>query len=265
MYTTAEPLTVRVRTHELYTQPKVDFIAWVLEHVPWRGDEQVLDIGCGAGVYIDPICQRLNRGGHLWAGDLSWGMLRDVADRPLPAHVALLNADAMRLPLPNECCDVVLANHMLYHVPQVERAIVEIHRVLRPGGHLLTATNARDSMQVFFTEITEASRVLGYPLEIPPVPARVRFTLENGGAFLRPRFPDASQDILKSALVFSGPAPPVAYINSLRHTYAPQLPEGLTWEMLIEQVEQQIRSTIAERGEYRVPKTAGVFIATRGA
>lgn len=265
MYATEEPLAVRIRTHKLYTQPKGDFHAWVLDHVPWRGDERVLDIGCGSGAYVDPVGQRLGRGGHLLAGDISWGMLRDLASKSLPAYVALLNGDAMRIPLPDSCCDVVLANHMLYHVPQIEEAVAEIHRVLRPGGYFVAATNARDAMQAFITEVTDACHTLGYPIEIPPTPARVHFTLENGWALLKPFFPDVEQDALESALVFSEAGPPVAYINSLRHIYGPQLPHELAWETLIAQVERQIRSRIAAQGEYRVAKTTGVFIATREA
>jgi SAM-dependent methyltransferase len=263
MYATEGPLSVRFRTHRLYTRPQVDFTAWVLDHVPWRGDERVLDIGCGAGVYIELVCRRLASGGRMLAGDISWGMLRDVAAKSLPACVALLNADAMRPPLPDGCCDVVLANHMLYCVPQIERAVAEIHRVLRPGGHFVAATNARNSMQAFIAEVEEAGRALGYPIEIPAVPARVRFTLENGWSFLSPCFPDVELDVIESALVFPEPAPAVAYIDSLRDAYEPRLPEGLAWEALIEQVERQIHSRIAARGEYRVAKTTGVFVASR--
>jgi SAM-dependent methyltransferase len=264
MYATEEPLVVRIRTHELYTQPQVDFTAWVLDHVPWRGDERVLDIGCGSGAYIEPVCQRLVKGGRLIAGDVSSGMLRDVASKPLPACAAILNADAMRFPLPDGCCDVVLANHMLYHVPHIEGAVAEIHRVLRPGGCLVAATNARDSMETFNTEMVEACHALGHSIDLPPSPA-LRFTLEDGRASLKPCFPDVERDIIESALVFSEAAPPVAYIDSMRHRYAPRLPDGLTWETLIEQVERQIRSRIAAQGEYRVAKTTGVFVATREA
>ena len=265
MYATEEPLAVRVRTHELYTQPPLDFQAWVLDHVPWRGDERVLDIGCGSGAYVEPVCEWLTRGGRMLAGDVSRGMLRDVAARSLPDCVDLLNADAMRIPLADGCCDVVLANHMLYHIPQMAVAVAEIQRVLRPGGHFVAATNARDAMQALIAEMEEAGHALGYPVDIPPVPARVRFTLENGWATLRPCFPGVAQDVVESALVFCEAAPAVAYIDSMRITYEPRLPDGLGWEVLIEQVERQIRAKIAAVGEYRVAKRAGVFVATRGA
>ena len=263
LYATEQPLAVRVQTHKLYTRPPVDFPAWVLDHVTWHGDEQVLDVGCGSGAYVGSLCGRLAQEGCVLAGDVSGGMLRDVAAKSLPTNVVLLNADAMRLPLPDGCCDVVLANHMLYHVPQMEAAVMEFHRVLQPGGYLLAATNARDAMQAFVTEMERAGRALGCPGVTLPVSPHVRFTLENGWTTLSPCFPDVAQDLVESALVFSDAAPAVAYIDSLRPMYEPWLPDGMAWETLIEQVERQIRAQIAARGAYRVAKTAGVFIATR--
>jgi len=263
MYATDEALAVRIRTHELYTRPQMDFADWVLDHVPWRGDETVLDIGCGAGLYVEPVCARLMDGGRLLASDLSMGMLRDVKAKPLPAGVVLLNADAMRLPLPGRCCDVALANHILYHVPQIERAVAEAHRVLRPGGYFIAATNARYSMQRLVDEVKSACRNLGHPIELPESPVRKRFYLENGRSFIEPVFPNVKMDRFESALVFPTAEPMVAYINSMRHIYAPQLPGGLTWEALIQQVRRQIESVVVEQGEYRVPKTTGVFVATR--
>ncbi len=264
-YATKDALAVRIRTHETYTQPELDFHPWVLDHVFWRGDERVLDIGCGSGAYIEPTCQRLTQGGRLLAGDLSWGMLCDVAAKSLPECVLLLNGDAANIPLPNACCDVVLANHMLYHVPRIEAAVAEIWRVLRPGGHFVAATNTRHSMQEFISEVEDACRVLGYSVEIPASPARKRFTLENGADFIRPYFPGVERDVIESALVFAEASPVAAYINSLRDIYGPQLPASLTWEALMEQVERQIRASLADQGEYRVAKATGVFVATREA
>ena len=262
MYATEEPLAVRIRIHELYTRPKSDFHTWVLDHIPWRGDERVLDIGCGSGAYIEPVCQRLPQGGRLLAGDLSGGMLRSVAAKSLPVCVSLLNTDATQIPLPDGCCDVVLANHILGHITQIEAAVAEIRRVLRPGGCLVAATNARDSMLVFIAEVEEACCALDYPIEFTPSPIRLRFTLENGWAVLKPSFPTVRQETFESELVFSEAAPPVAYINSLRHIYGLQLPEALAWETLIKQIKRQIRLKITAQGEYRVAKTTGVFIAT---
>ncbi len=262
VYATDGPLRVRTRTHELYTRPPIDFFAWVLDHISWRGDEVVLDIGCGAGAYVERVCTRLEGDGCLMSADLSMGMLRDVA-KLFAGSVVLLNADAADLPLPDRCCDVVLANHMLYHVPQIERAIAEARRVLRPGGRLLAATNGRRAMQSFADEIEAACRVLGCEIEIPDSPVRVRFNLQNGRPLVGSIFSQVEMDQLESALVFPAAEPAVAFINSMRHLYASVLPDSVTWDMMLQQVGRQIQAVVAERGEYRVPKTSGVFLATR--
>ena len=67
--------------------------------------------------------------------------------------------DAQELPFPDDAFDVVVANHMLYHVPEPARAAAEIGRVLRPDGLLLAATNGPDHLDV----IADISRrVLGW-------------------------------------------------------------------------------------------------------
>ncbi len=263
MYATDEPLAVRIRTHQKYTEPKMDFTSWVLLHVPWNGDNIVLDIGCGSGAYVEAVCSQLTRGGQLLGADLSMGMLKDLAAKPLSGKVALINADATMLPLPDASCDVILANHMLYHVPEIERALAEFQRVLRSGGYLVAATNARYSMETLFTEILSACAALQYPCEIPTSVARTRFTLENGSAQIEPFFAGVERDTFESHLVFPDAAPAVAYINSLRHIYGPHLPEGLSWEALMAQVQHQIASAVHALGEYRVAKTSGVFVGKK--
>jgi SAM-dependent methyltransferase len=263
MYSTDEALAVRLRTHKNYTQPQLDFITWVVERISWRGDETVLDIGCGDGAYVEPVCTRLTGGGRLLSADLSLGILRDVSAKAFAGQPRLFNADAMSIPLPDACCDVVLANHMMFHVPLQERALAEFRRVLRQGGRLLAATNALNSMKTFVTEIIAAAQALGYDWDIPLSPAIKRFALENGGAIIEPFFPSLKRDIVESCLVFPQATPAVDYVHSMRHFYIPQLPQGLAWEALVQQVARQIEAQVAEQGEYRVSKTTGVFVAVQ--
>ena len=98
-------------------------------------DAVVADVGCGNGVYLERLRRRgsnPDRGGF----DLSPGMARAAS-----AHAPTAVADAQALPLRAGSVDVVLCLHMLYHVPDIARALRELRRVLRPGGLALVTTN----------------------------------------------------------------------------------------------------------------------------
>lgn len=260
-YATEDHLSIRIKTHELYSQPKLDFTAWILDLIPWMGNEIVLDVGCGAGLYISPIKKRLLSGGLIISADLSFGMLSDVAQKDFSSDTNLVNSNVLHLPFPDDSCDVILANHMLYHVPDIPAAITEIKRVLRPGGYLIAATNAKDSMMTLIAEIETAYETLGEPIQIPPTPPRVNFSLENGKTLIEAEFPDVQTHHNKSYLVFPEVAPVVAYINSMQNFYEPQISSSLPWETFLVQFEKQIDQKILQQGEYRVAKTTGTFIA----
>ena len=138
-YANSDNLLARASIYH-YQQPQIDLVGWALEQVAWRGDERVLDVGCGPGQYLRRLAER--PGLRLIGMDISRGMLADLARAwdvavPLPQRVV---ADVQALPLPDASLDVALTMHMLYHVPDIERAARELRRVLRPGGTLLAVT-----------------------------------------------------------------------------------------------------------------------------
>ena len=103
--------------------------------------ERGLEVGAGTGYFS----LNLVRAGVLREAvctDISPRMLetlRDNAERIGVHTVETLAADAERLPLPDESFDLVFGHAVLHHVPDVERAFAEFHRVLRPGGRLAFA------------------------------------------------------------------------------------------------------------------------------
>jgi SAM-dependent methyltransferase len=257
-YATDEYLTVRYRTHELYSHPPVDFPKWVIDMLAWRGDEWVLDVGSGPGIYFDLIRERTPRG-HLVAGDLSFGM----AQQARAAHTAVLNLDAQELPLADHTFDVVMANHMLYHAADVDRTLSEIRRVLRPEGCLIAATNSADTMPEFDTLARRACTLLGYPKQRFK-PAHSKFSLENGPTALAHFFRAVARYDLPSEFHFNEVEPVITYLNSLRPLQALELPEEISWDDFIDVMEKQITRLIRHFGELQVHKLVGVLVATNG-
>ena len=103
------------------------------------GVELVLDVGCADGV----LHAALSASGSQPTGPRLIGVDRSrttLRTHPRP----VVCADARRLPFADGVADAVTAINVLYHLDDPRPAIIQAHRVLRPGGHLLAATVARD-------------------------------------------------------------------------------------------------------------------------
>ncbi|MEI2608024.1 MAG: methyltransferase domain-containing protein [Candidatus Promineifilaceae bacterium] len=255
-YGTKDNLQIRIATHEIYSEPKVDFTTWVLDHVPWRGRERVLDVGCGSGIYRQPTQQRAPT---YLAGDLSLGMLQS-----LPPATPRLNLDVQHLPLAANSVDVILANHMLYHVPDQAAAAAHFARVLKPGGYLLAATNSRDNRLEMAHLVAQVATACHIPLPAGFLSdGLLSFTLENGAEVLQPHFAHVERHDLSSAFVFPHPQPVIDYIGTTRERILANAPQGITWEQIAEALYIRLSDHIRQHGVFRVNKVAGVFVCRK--
>lgn len=251
-YKTRDKLNVRILTHQRYTQPKIEFTGWVLDKIEWHGDETAVDLGCGSGAYIEAGSARCQT---YIAGDLSFGMIR-----ALPADLPRLNLDVQHIPLADNAADVVLTNHMLYHVSDKDAALTEIKRVLRPGGYLIAATNTAELIDLRRQAMLRLGLPIDPQLEMSPVAGL--FSLENGRSLLQNHFPHIEHYDLSSVLIFPEPQPFLDYIASSRDWYETFLPPTVTWNDLYSQFEALLAAHFANHNEYRVSKLSGVFICT---
>jgi ubiquinone/menaquinone biosynthesis C-methylase UbiE len=103
---------------------------------------QLLDLGCGTGANLRFFCGHIGSGGRVTALDYS-PLALDFAKqaiRDLP--VSLLRGDALKLPFPDAGFDIVSMLDVLEHLRDDDVALREVHRVLRPGGHLVWSVPA---------------------------------------------------------------------------------------------------------------------------
>jgi len=122
----------------------------VIDQIAWRGDEQVLDVGCGNGILAIAAAKHLTTGQSIgidyW--DEHAGMQeKSVAERNARAEgvagrVEFQTADARDLPFPDSQFDVIVTSLALHHIGEVERtdvdkAVNEMLRVLKPGGRVV--------------------------------------------------------------------------------------------------------------------------------
>jgi len=263
-YATGEPLSMRIKTHRSYSVPAIDLPTWVLDRHTWCGDETVLDIGTGTGQYLAPLRERVSRG-RILGGDLAPGMLRDLAASGVPGGAYLLNADAEALPLAEASCDAIIASYVLPLVPDIPHALAEMSRVLRSDGALLAVTMAEAYMEELCAVINAALINMGSSRETRWGSVSERFNLENGWAYLEPHFAHVTVHQHESALVFPEAEPVLAYVASTRDTLRDDLPSDRAWNDFLAALRKVVEAEIAEHGEFRVSKAAGVLVATKTA
>jgi SAM-dependent methyltransferase len=120
----------------------------LLETIHWRGDETVLDVGCGRGLLLIGAAHRLTTGTatgvDVWlpkalTGNGRDSVLQNAQLDGVAARVAVEEGDARKLPFADESFDVVVSNFVLHELQTgLERKtmIAEIVRVLKPGGQV---------------------------------------------------------------------------------------------------------------------------------
>jgi SAM-dependent methyltransferase len=105
-------------------------------------DEQVLDVGSGAGTDSLVAAQMIGPGGRVTGVDMTPEMLakaRAAAAEMGASNVEFLEGEAERLPFSDESFDVVISNGVIDLVPDKDAVFSELHRVLRPGGRIQIA------------------------------------------------------------------------------------------------------------------------------
>ena len=257
-YGTAEKLNIRIASHERYSERAQDFRAWVLQRLDLAPGLTVLDVGCGSGAFHRDLGRH---GTRIIGCDRSPGMVQEVlaqaAQYRLP--VGACQAEAEALPFAAGSCDRVMANHMLYHVPDQEQALRELRRVLKPGGRVVMATNAADHGRRFRVLHDEVAGELGYT---PTGNLAGRFTL-NDLPLVQRVFADAERHVVRSAFVFPTAEAALAYYASgLVDGIAERDADGSHRGKLLPIMAARIEAIIEREGVFRVPKDAGCFVAS---
>lgn len=117
-----------------------DAPALAVEAVLEMSPRHVLEVGCGPGEAAERIAAT---GAHVEAVDISERMVELTRARGISARVG----NVQELPFEDASFDAALAAWMLYHVPDAERALAELARVLRPGGRLVAVTNGVEHLR----------------------------------------------------------------------------------------------------------------------
>ncbi|GHO49356.1 class I SAM-dependent methyltransferase [Ktedonospora formicarum] len=148
---------------------------WIFDHIELASDGAVLELGCGPGFLWLENIERVPSTWRVTLSDFSSGMLQDARTNlgEKAQDFTFEVIDAQAIPYPDAYFDVIIANAMLYHVPDLARALAEVSRVLKPGGRFY-ATSIGD------TAVLSLSQLMHQIIPDSWLSSSLGFSIENG-------------------------------------------------------------------------------------
>ncbi|KAK4448498.1 S-adenosyl-L-methionine-dependent methyltransferase [Podospora aff. communis PSN243] len=226
--TTSSNLSQRLAIHDWSTTSQ-SWFSWVRDRLPTEGN--LLEVGAGTGLLWQQPDHPLPPNLHLTLTDFSSAMCTEL--RSAVPSATVTQCDAASLPFPSASFDVVVANHMLYHVDDPDAALREFSRVLRPGtGRLFLALNGDDHLQELFSVGAAIGRT-------SLIKKQARVTLDTAPGLVGRYFDSVTQERAPGAFEVKEAKPVVDYLETVgdggllseeERTVATDLVEGVLRE-----------------------------------
>jgi len=245
-YATAGNLNIRISIHDKYSTNKMGFGNWIVSQYKVEEGMKVLELGCGTGSMWQNREGLIRRCKKLILSDLSEGMvetaIKNVGNYDNVEYQVL---DIQDLPYEDETFDLVIANMMLYHVPDIRKGLAEVRRVLKRGGNFYCATYGEHGIIEYLSQILSK-----YGVEDD---MNKHFTLQNGCEILGQVFSKVEKLEYLDSLAVTHIDDMVEYIYSLSSmTALNQVPRNEVKDVLMRE---------SKDGVLYVPKEYGMFIA----
>jgi len=252
-YRDSSNLDARAAIHQRFSTNPYGWFNWVLDAlIKLPDDARVLELGCGPGYMWKECIQRIPAAWNITLSDLSPGMV-DAAWRNLVVtgrNFKFEQMDAHSIPYPDKTFDAVIANHMLYHVPDRPKALSEIKRVLKTDGRLFAATVGDRHLNEIGAYLSRATMKDDLPRFTDP------FLLENGLEQLQEFFSNVEMSRYDDNLRVTEVEPILAYVRSgIRAMYFS--------ETEFAQIEKELHHQLERDGEIFITKDSGLFLAQK--
>ncbi|MCP1307329.1 MerR family transcriptional regulator [Paenibacillus tyrfis] len=254
-YHTATRLQTRIQLYDKCSVNPIGWHRWLFGHLIEQSGCTVLEVGCGDGALWARNMDRIPEAWKVTLSDFSHGMLEEARSSlgERKAQFKFVMADVQDIPFYDEQFDIVIANNMLYHVPDMPKAFSEIHRVLKPGGRLFAATMSKRHLQ----EVEQLAAAFDPEICVLD-PVIERFNLDNGEQMLSPWFSEVRLYSYDDHLLVSEVGPLLDYITSTPMNARQRLTGAA-----LHHFESFLNSMIEREGKIRISKDSGFFLGRK--
>jgi len=240
-----------------YTYPHYIIEDEVIDLLGLIGDKSLLDVGCGGGRMLLKAAERYPDA-KLVGVDISPGMyaFAEEVARKEGMHITFQESDIMNLPYDDNSFDRVSCMHMLYHVPDIERAVAELSRVVSSNGVVVITANSIKSKPALRMLKQEAAKLMNVD-EIPEMD--IRFNVDDGHSVLSSQFQHLERKLYISTLRLTETRPYVDYFDSTKHFWSNK-PTDVQWSDVLDMVRFYIQEEIDRAGSFEEQNIFGAYI-----
>ena len=251
-YKTPENLNKRASLHVRFGTNPIPWHRWVCDQFGDLDGARILDAGCGPAYLWAENTNWIPGTCSINLMDLSAGMLSAAKQSLVGTQLSFVQGNVEQIPLESNQFDLALANHMLYHVPDIGLALKQIRRVLKPGGRFYAATNGFRNLIEVWEWVAQA-----LPSRADILASRdviLRFSLENGEQLLSPYFSSVKLLRYPDSLEVNEAQPIVDFVESSKVQAHLSEDELSAYKEFLEQ------KLIAQK-ILKVSKDMGIFVA----
>lgn len=249
-YKNSSNLAARLNLHS-YNINKLDWHVWFFEKLDIPENARVLELGCGNGVLWQVNKEAVKENWDITLSDLSQGMISDSKRNISIEDIKYEIIDIQDIPYDDESFDVIIARHMLYHVPDIDKALAEVKRVLKRDGKFYVTTNGKGHMR----ELIELVWKYDKYIEFNPYKFADKFGLENGQVILKQCFNNVSIEDFEGKIVVHKAEPIVSYVTSFISAR-----KSLSSEQELDSFNEYIENEICKKGAFSITTKVGIFI-----
>jgi ubiquinone/menaquinone biosynthesis C-methylase UbiE len=249
-YKNSKNVDARIDLHKRYSVNPQGWFCWIFDNLPIQSGMKVLEVGCGNGRLWSENLTKLPGGVQIALSDISSGMLRS-AKAYLKGWDNTFTYDCFNfqeIPFEEESFDLVVANHALFYAKDRDKALSELHRVLKKDGVFCCSTYGKQHLK----EIELLAKEFDDRIALSEVKLYDIFGLDNGDKELSELFTSVEKRKFEDLLIVKEVLPLAEYIYSCH---------GNQMEYLIGKqasFEKFIQKKIGKKG-LSITKDAGIF------
>lgn len=248
-------LTIRIGLHKKYTKNPQTWFSWLYEQQSPKDGERILELGCGNGELWWENRERIPTKAQILLSDVSEGMLQDAQESlsQVPGSFEFEVIDCQRIPREAESFDCIWANHVLFYLKDLDQALSEADRVLKPGGAFVCSTYGKGHMK----EISQLVKEFDSRIRLSEVNLYDVFGLENGEEILKRHFKTVEKRVYPDCLEVTDAGALMEYILSCHGNQQEYLSDRCS------EFRAFLEKKMEKRGFISITKEAGVFICKK--